>query len=36
MNNIEKIDYQDELFQNYLTKVEENVNRLKEEYRQTE
>ena len=36
MNNIERIDYQDELFQNYLTKVEENVNRLKEEYSQTE
>lgn len=30
MNNIEKIDYQDELFQNYLTKVEENINQLKE------
>lgn len=30
MDNIEKIDYQDELFQNYLTKVEENINQLKE------
>ena len=30
INNIEKIDYQDELFQNYLTKVEENINQLKE------
>lgn len=28
MNNIEKIDYQDELFQSYLTKVEENINQL--------
>lgn len=30
MNNIEKIDYQDELFQNYLARVEENINQLKE------
>ncbi len=30
MNNIEKIDYQDELFQKYLTKVKDNVNQLKE------
>ena len=30
MNNIEKIDYQDELFRSYLTKVEENINQLKE------
>ena len=29
MDNIEKIDYQDELFQEYLTKVEENLNQLK-------
>ena len=29
MNNIEKIDYQDELFRNYLTKVEENINQLR-------
>lgn len=28
MNNIEKIDYQDELFRNYLTKVAENINQL--------
>ena len=30
MNNIEKLDYKDELFQYYLTKVEENINQLKE------
>lgn len=29
MNNIEKIDYQDELFRSYLTKVEENINQLR-------
>lgn len=29
MNNIEKIDYQDELFRIYLTKVEENINQLR-------
>ena len=30
MDNIEKIDYQDELFRDYLTKVEENLNQLKQ------
>ena len=30
MDNIEKIDYQDELFQEYLTKVAENLNQLKQ------
>ena len=29
MNNIEKIDYQYELFRSYLTKVEENINQLR-------